>query len=154
MTPTPFVPPNFVIPTVMETDHFRLRMLSVEDTQKDYEAVIESRDLLHNMFGGPWPREGFTIEENRADLERHQQEFLDRKAFAYTVIALDESRVLGCLYINPIPDSQDLDGDAYANMWVRQSEYDKGLDDILFRSVKEWIHISWPFKKILYPGRE
>jgi len=96
-----FVPDDFEIPALLETDHFRLRMLSVDDVEKDYEAVIESRELLHTMFGGPWPRQGFTLEENLADLERHQQEFLNRKAFAYTVVSLDETRVLGCIYINP-----------------------------------------------------
>ena len=107
-----FVPNDFKIPTLLETDLFRLRMLSVDDVEKDYEAVIESRELLNTMFGGPWPRVGFTLEENLTDLERHQrsasigdvpahQEVLDRKAFAYTVVSLDETKVLGCIYINP-----------------------------------------------------
>ena len=96
-----FVPDDFKIPTLLETGLFRLRMLSVDDVEKDYEAVIESRELLHAKFGGSWPRTGFTIEENLADLKRHQQEFLDRKAFAYTVVSLDETKVLGCIYINP-----------------------------------------------------
>jgi len=96
-----FVPDDFEIPTSFETDHFRLRMLSIDDAEKDYEAVIESRKLLHRTFGGPWPRPRFTIEENLADLERHQKEFLSRKAFTYTVVSLDETRVLGCVYIDP-----------------------------------------------------
>jgi hypothetical protein len=48
-------------------------------------------------MGYRWPREGFTLEKNLADLEEHQQEFLDREAFTYTVVSLDESRVLGCV---------------------------------------------------------
>ena len=101
MSTNRFVPDDFEIPDMLETDRFRLRMLSVGDVEKDYEAVIESRELLHTIFGGPWPKLGFTLEENFADLERHQQEFLSRKAFAYTVVSLDETRVLGCVYINP-----------------------------------------------------
>ena len=135
---------------MLETDRFRLRMLSVDDVEKDYEAVIESRELLHAMFGGPWPRPGFTLEENLADLERHQQEFLSRKAFAYTVVSLDETRVLGCVYINP-PETTD--SDAAVVMWVRQTEYDRGLDEILFNNVRDWISSDWPFKKVDYPGR-
>lgn len=101
MSTNRFVPDDFEIPALLETERFRLRLLSVDDVEKDYEAVIESRELLHTMFGGPWPRPRFTLEENLADLERHQQEFLSRKAFAYTVVSLDETRVLGCIYINP-----------------------------------------------------
>ena len=127
-------------------------MLSVDDVEKDYEAVIESRDLLHKMFGGPWPREGFTIEENLKDLQHHQQEFLDRKRFAYTVVSLDESKVLGCLYINPPEEKTDYK--PYAVMWVRQTEYDKGLDEVLFQTVKKWIRDDWPFDELVFPKRE
>jgi RimJ/RimL family protein N-acetyltransferase len=126
-------------------------MLSVDDVEKDYEAVIESRELLHAQFGGPWPREGFTRQENLADLERHQREFEQREAFAYTVVSLDESRVLGCIYINP---SSDKDTDAEVYMWVRQSEFDKGLDPILSETVKTWLEETWPFEQVNYPGRD
>lgn len=159
-----FVPSDFKIPNLLETNHFRLRMLSVYDVEKDYEAVIESREILHTMFGGPWPKPGFTLEENFDDLERHQQEFLDRKAFAYTVVSLDETQVLGCLYINPpqkysqIPEFVEYwkknGSDAIVYMWVRQTEYEKGLDSRLFHTVKDWINTEWPFKKVGYPGRE
>jgi RimJ/RimL family protein N-acetyltransferase len=151
MQASPFVPADFDVPPMLETERFRLRMLSVDDVELDYEAVIESRELLHAMYGGPWPREGFTLEENLRDLERHQQEFLDRKAFAYTVVSLDESRVLGCLYINP---ARGTDADAEVRMWVRQSEYDKGLDAVLFQAVRDWLASAWPFASVAYPGRE
>jgi len=150
MSTNRFVPDDFEIPATLETDFFRLRMLSLDDVEKDYEAVVESRELLHTMFGGPWPRPGFSLEENLVDLERHQKEFLSRKAFAYTVMSLDERRVLGCVYIDP---SETTDSDAVVVMWVRQIEYDKGLDEILFNKVRNWISSDWPFKKVDYPGR-
>ena len=145
-----FVSEDFAVPALLETEQFRLRMLAVEDVEKDYEAVMETQAYFHSL-GYSWPREGFTIEENLADLERHQQEFLDRKAFAYTVVALDESRVLGCLYINPSDEDA---VDARIAMWVRTSEFEKGLDPILFDTVKEWIKAEWPFKNVRYPKRE
>ncbi len=46
-----FVPEDFEIPASLETEFFRLRMLSVDDVEKDYEAVIESRELLQTKFG-------------------------------------------------------------------------------------------------------
>ena len=150
MKNSPFVPVTFEVPPVFETERFRLRMLSVNDVEKDYEAVIESRELLHSL-GSSWPREGFTIEENLADLKQHQQQFLDRQAFAYTVVALDEDKVLGCVYINP---TNRIDVDAEVFMWVRKSEYGRGLDEILFQTVKEWINSIWPFTAVAYPGRE
>lgn len=147
----PFVPQDFEVPPVLETDKFRLRMLAATDAEKDYEAVMESSDLLHRMFKTTWPRAGFTLTENLADLERHEGQFLRREAFAYTVVALDESRVLGCVYIKPVAGKP---GEARVNMWVRQSEYDRGLDETLFAAVKGWLKTAWLFQKVHYPGRE
>jgi hypothetical protein len=146
-----FVPADFKIPLKLETDKFRLRMLSVNDVEKDYDAVISSSKLLRKMFKTGWPRDGFTLEENLEDLEMHQKEFENREAFAYTIVSLDESKVLGCVYIKPCEDKNT---DARITMWVRQSEFDKGLDPILFITVKDWIKTDWPFKKVVYPGRE
>ena len=145
-----FVPKDFAIPAGLETEQFRLRMLCVEDVNKDYEAVMETQGRFLSM-GYDWPRVGFTIEENLADLEQHQQEFLSREAFAYTVVSPDESRVVGCVYINPAKEEGI---DARIRMWVRESEYKKGLDPLLFRAVKEWIEKEWPFEKVSYPERE
>jgi hypothetical protein len=67
------------------------------------------------------------------------------------IASLDETKVLGCVYIGP---SVTTDSDAVVVMWVRQTEYDKGLDEILFNTVRDWIRSDWPFKKVDYPGRE
>lgn len=88
MSKDTLVPETFEVPLTLETDRFRLRMLSVDDVEKDYEAVVESRDLLHSMFGGPWPDEDFALSANLDDLRRHQREFLGREAFAYTVVEI------------------------------------------------------------------
>jgi len=147
----PFIPPDFQVPQKLETDKFRLRMLSVNDVEKDYDAVIHSTELLREMYKTSWPRDGFTLEENLEDLEMHQKEFENREAFAYTVVSLDENMVLGCVYISPGKDEK---ADAKVTAWVRQSEFDKGLDPILFETVRDWIKADWPFKKVVYPGRE
>jgi hypothetical protein len=150
MSENQFVPEDFDVPSKHETKEFRLRMLSVEDVEKDYEAVMETQERFHSM-GYSWPREGFTIEENLADLERHQEEFLNREAFAYTVVSLDEKHVLGCVYINP---TEQENVDARINMWVRQSEFEKGMDPKLFNEVREWIARDWPFENVIYPNRD
>jgi hypothetical protein len=36
---------------------------------------------------------------------------------------------------------------------VRDSEFEKGLDPVLFGAVKEWIAKDWPFRSVAYPGR-
>ncbi|NER83585.1 MAG: GNAT family N-acetyltransferase [Leptolyngbya sp. SIO1D8] len=149
----PFVPTDFDVPSTLETDAFRLRMLSTTDAEKDYEAVMSSSERLRETFKqwGGWPRVGFTLQENLEDLKRHQGEFERREVFAYTVVSLDEKSVLGCVYINP---SSLKDVDAEVFMWVREREYQQGLDPILFQTVRDWLQSRWPFETVIYPGRE
>ncbi len=149
---TKFVPDDFDIPEKLETDHFRLRMLTISDLVKDYEAVMTSVDHLQGVFGesSTWPSRNLTLEQDLIDLGWHQKEFQKRSSFAYTVMSLDESTCLGCVYIYPNKE-QSVDADVY--LWVRKSEFEKGLDPVLFDEVKSWINFDWPFDNVRYPGR-
>jgi len=148
----PFVPSDFKVPDTLQNEHFRIRMLTVNDVVKDYDAVMSSIEHLKAMYPtSSWPSKDLTFEQDLIDLGWHQKEFQMRSSFAYTVVSLDEDQVLGCLYINPTTKG---DYDTSIAMWVRASEVDNGLDSILFDSVKKWISEEWPFQKVAYPGRE
>jgi hypothetical protein len=149
-----FVPAEFDAPAKLETADFRLRMLTVNDVVKDYDAVMTSVDHLQGVFGegSRWPSPDLTLEQDLIDLGWHQKEFQKRSSFAYTVMSLDESRCLGCVYLYPPDEEQEEDAvDVY--WWVRKSEYEKGLDPVLFAAVDEWIAEAWPFSAVNYPGR-
>ena len=148
----PFVPNDFKVPDTLENEHFRIRMLTVNDVVKDYDAVMSSIKHLKEMYPiSSWPSKDLTFEQDLIDLGWHQKEFQNRSSFAYTVVSLDETQVIGCLYINPTTKG---DYDAGITMWVRTSVVKNGLDTILFDSVKNWISKDWPFQKVAYPGRE
>ena len=79
---TPFVREDFKIPETLETKEFRLRMLTVNDVVKDYDAVMTSVDHLKTICpGSGWP-EGLTFEQDLIDLGWHQKEFQRRRSFA------------------------------------------------------------------------
>ncbi len=147
------VPSEFRVPAGLVTDEFRLRMLTVNDVVKDYEAVMTSRDQLRGVFGpqSTWPAADLTLEQDLIDLGWHQKEFQNRTSFAYTVMSLGESRCLGCVYIYPAAPA---DYDAQVILWVRQSELASGLEDRLLAEVKTWIAQAWPFEQVAFPGRE
>lgn len=147
----PIVPEHFDVPGCLETDRMRLRPLMMSDAEKDYDAVISSENRLRTVFreAGDWPR-GLTLEQNRVELGWHQTEFDMKTSFAYTVLSLDESQVLGCLYIYPTNRGGH---DVEISMWVRQSEADTGLDAHLYQTVTRWINEKWPFRNPAYPGR-
>ena len=147
----PLVPQDFNVPQVLETERIRLRPLTIHDAVKDYAAVMESETRLRTVFreNGQWP-EGLTLEQNLIELGWHQVEFQSCTSFAYTVVSLDESRVLGCMYIYP---TRKAGYDAEISMWVRQSEVESGLDEHLFETVRNWISRQWPLKNPGFPGR-
>jgi hypothetical protein len=148
----PFVPEDFQVPEKLETDRFRLRMLTVNDVVKDYDAVMTSVEHLRGVFGpqSTWPKPELTLEQDLIDLGWHQKEFQRRRSFAYTVMNLPESECLGCVYIVPT-GKRGYDAEVY--LWVRTSEVKKGLDAVLYAAVKSWVEKVWPFKTVAYPGR-
>jgi hypothetical protein len=149
-SPTPFVPHDFEIPAGLETPEFCLRMLTVNDVVKDFDAVVTSAEHLKQVFpGGTWP-DGLTLEQDLIDLGWHQKEFQKRTSFAYTVVTPSESRVLGCVYVYPV---QKRGYDAVVFLWARQSELAGGLEECLTEAVKDWIAREWPFRCVAYPGR-
>lgn len=147
------IPLDFQIPEVLETNKFRLRILKVSDVVKDYDAVMTSIEHLQGIFGprSQWPSSDLTFEQDLIDLGWHQKEFQARSSFAYTVMNLQESQCLGCVYIFPT-DKFDYEAEVY--MWVRKSVYDEGSDQVLYEAVKKWIAEKWPFNKVAYPGRD
>ena len=147
----PFVPADYKVPATLETTEFRLRMLTVNDVVKDYDAVMSSVDHCRTIWpGGKWPL-GLSLEQNLIDLGWHQKEFQTRRSFAYTVVRPDESMVLGCVYIEPTR-TKGYDAEVY--LWARQSELAGGLEARLHTAVKDWITTRWPFTAIAYPGRD
>ena len=147
----PFVDEDFVVPDNLETDEFRLRMLTVNDVVKDYDAVMSSVDHLSKV----WPQSGWpddlTLEEDLIDLGWHQREFMNRSSFAYTMVTLDKSTVVGCVYVNP---TRKRGYDAEVYLWVRESSLESGLDSRLYDTVKRWLDSDWDFDNPAMPGRE
>jgi len=148
---TPIVPDTFLVPEVLETDQYRIRKLTVNDVKNDYEAVMSSQKNLRGVFGDlmpNWPDENLTYEEDLSNLGWHQTEFSMHTSFAYTVSSLDEKSCIGCVYIFP---SRGDDYEVEVYLWVRDSH--RNLDSHLYDTVKSWLVESWPFKRIIYPGR-
>lgn len=147
-----FVPHNFEVPVERTGNGFVLRKLTAADAAKDYEAVMSSKESLRTIFApsDEWPRDDMTLEDNEADLVMHEREFDERKSFAYTVLASDESRCIGCLYLYPVTSRSDYDCQVF--YWL--------IDDIApeirtqFEAfVVEWTNDVWPFTRIAFPGR-
>ena len=147
-----FVPPDFQVPIRLEADGFHLRMLTVNDLVKDYDAVMSSSTRLKSSMnpGSKWP-DDLTLEEDLIDLGWHQCEFRSRRSFCYTMMSPDEAICLGCCYIYP---SEKAGYDAKAFWWVRTSALAERFDERLGTTFRSWLRDSWPFKRVAFPGRD
>ena len=144
-----FVPVDFVVPLRLETPRFRLEPLGPEHDDADYRAWSSSMEHIRATPGweeSSWPRD-MTLEENRADLQRHADDFEKRSGFTYTVLEPDGD-VVGCVYIYPSSNDRH---DVRVASWVRASCAE--LDAPLWRAVSDWLAAEWPFENVEYAPR-
>jgi hypothetical protein len=138
---------SVVVPLKVDASNFILRALSIQDVVKDYEAVMTSREHLWRRFGEvwSWPAENLTLEQDLIDLAWHQKEFELKNSFAYTIINLDQSKVLGCVYLYPA-SSDNLDADVW--FWARESELQSNLEEDIKVFLMGWLSRSWLFNRV------
>lgn len=156
-TAGPFAP-TYVPPTSLETPKLHLEPLHPDHTEYDYAALMSSREhLQRTLHWGSWPRVDFTLAENRDDLERHWKEFEAREAYAFTVLAADRARCVGCVYVQPISTKIRTPGEAVdenaarLSYWVIESELENDLDGALLQSVTQWLERAWTFSVVYLP---
>lgn len=147
-----FVPADFVVPLGVEGAGFVVRKLTAGDVERDFEAVMSSRVSLRRIFRADddWPADGMTLQDNLADLERHEGDFVGRVGFTYSVVDPAGVICLGCVYIYPALTEQ---YDAEVYYWVRDSVKEAGLEERLGDFVRGWLARVWPFERVVFPGR-
>ncbi|MEM7286161.1 MAG: N-acetyltransferase [Actinomycetota bacterium] len=155
------------VPTGFTHADFVVRPLTTADTERDYEAVMASREQLRVWEQDSWPADDFTIEANRDDLRRHQDLHEEGHAFTYTVMSRDETECLGCVYlfppearflaaatVTPVSDGRWGDVDAAVYHWVRTSVLGSGVDRAFFESLRSWMAEAWPIDHNVFVTNE
>lgn len=130
-----------------------LRPIRADDVDMDYPAVMGSRERLWSIYGEPWgwPPVTMTVEQDRADLARHEAEAEAHESFNYGLLDRAGSELLGCVYIDP-PERQG--ADAEISWWVTDALVGTDVEAALDELVPLWIARGWPFEQPRYVGRE
>ena len=152
-----FVPADFAVPDGLTAGEFRLEPLGPQHNAADYAAWTASTAHIlgtPGFAGWGWPHE-MSSADNLRDLQRHAQDFAERRGFTYTVLSAGTGEVIGCVYIYP-PSGNDAGGTgagrhAVVRSWVRADH--AALDPVLYHVVLAWLQRDWPFHSIEYAPR-
>ena len=144
------------VPEGLATPEFLLRPLLITDVDLDYAAVMESKVELRPWEQTGWPADDFTVADDLVDLQDLEQRFREKRSFTYTVMTLDETECLGCVYlmprdarsytsatITPLGDRRWEQVGGAINFWVRTSRLADGLDGRLLDTLRRWLDEDW-----------
>ncbi|MFW2333884.1 GNAT family N-acetyltransferase [Ilumatobacter sp.] len=146
--PTDFAAPRRVVVGDQGT---HLRPIRPDDTDLDMIAVMGSRDRLWSIYGRAWgwPPADMTADDDRVDLARHADEMTRNESFNYALFDRDETRLLGCVYVDP---PERVGADAEISWWVVDDLVGTRAEHELGEFVPGWIADRWPFARPRYIG--
>jgi hypothetical protein len=163
----PFTESTEPVPAELRTEEFALRPIVVGDTERDYAAVMETREQLRLWRQSTWPEDGFTVEANRLDLIDLEERHAAHRAFTYTVLDPGGTTCLGCVYVFPmsatfltkstvtqVGEDGWADVDAVVFFWVRLLQMEIGMDERLLSALRAWLHEEWKLDKTVYVTSE
>jgi len=129
-----------------------LRPIRAADVDIDFPAVMGSREALWERFGRfwSWPAAEMTYEDDRRELEQHEDEMAAQDAFNYAILNRDESALLGCVYVDPPMASSPSGTDAVVSWWVVDAELGNPLDRALQDFVPCWLEDVWGFSRVQF----
>jgi hypothetical protein len=90
-----------------------------------------------------------TAEQDRADLQRHADEMERNESFNYAVLDAAETRLVGCVYIDP-PERDGADADI--SWWVIDDLVGTAAEARFGEFVPARIHSDWPFANPRFVG--
>ncbi|GGL19692.1 hypothetical protein [Deinococcus radiotolerans] len=157
-------PDQMLVPTAFVTAHVMFRRQQLEDNEGDYDAVMDSRHDLRVWSDSPWPEDGFTREENAADLSMHMGEHDRDEGYGFSIFRTDNRQFLGSLYFHPVAPFRDhyapsphADArlrplDVRVEYWLRRGT-DAALHQDVLQGVQTWLKRDWWFQGVTFGSR-
>jgi RimJ/RimL family protein N-acetyltransferase len=145
-----WLPQTFRHPQRAEIDaHHHLRPIAAADVDLDMAAVMGSRDRLFSIYGQSWgwPPATMSREQDLEDIVHHVDEMETNESFNYAVFDADETRLLGCLYIDQPDDDAH---DAVVSWWLVDDLIGSELEATIDAFVPAWLREHWPFTNIRF----
>jgi hypothetical protein len=155
------VPLHAPVPDELRTESFLLRPIRESDTERDYAAVMETREELRLWEQSSWPADDFTVDDNRTDVVDLQTRHDAGRAFTYTVVDPLDTEAWGCVYVlpptatflakataTPLGEIGWQEMDAVAYFWVRSSLSAQGFDTTMLETLRTWFAEAWSVTRV------
>jgi RimJ/RimL family protein N-acetyltransferase len=158
-------PKHHPVPESLQTPNFVIRHQQPSDNAPDYEAVMDSKELLREWSDSPWPKDDFTLEQNAEDIAEHIEEHAHDLSYGFSIFTPDYSRLLGSLYLNPLEpllehypaDPQMLATlrtfDIRVEYWLRRGTAVE-LEKAFVQEVMTWLRCDWWFTNPVFGSRK
>ena len=146
-----WLPDDFEHPTsVALPTGEHLRPMGASDVDLDYPAVMGSRARLWETYGEAWgwPPASMTYEQDRDDLAHHEREIRAHESFLYGVFDAGETRLSGCVYIDPPREPAPGGCVAVVSWWLVDDAVGTPLEAALAAFVPRWLQDDWPFTDV------
>ena len=102
--PKSWLPIDWRHPTnaLLPTGH-HLRPIGPHDASMAVEALRGSREHLRQTYGKvrAWPLTAMAGPQDREELRRNEDDTVTHRSFHYALFDLDETELIGCVYIDP-----------------------------------------------------
>jgi hypothetical protein len=149
----PWIAEGFEHPERVElpTGH-HLRPIRESDVDIDYPAVMVSQARLWEKYGSAWgwPAPTMTYEADKEDLARHEAEIAAHETFNYAVLDEGETKLFGCVYIDPPAPDSPPGTDAVSSWWVIDEAVGTELERALDAFVPGWLTDRWGFRSVSF----
>jgi hypothetical protein len=152
------LPPGWAAPPELHHEDIRASALTRDHLRDDVLGINASLELIRRTRGGSWPTEPVTEAFNYVDLVWHECEFREGYSFAYAVYNTAD-QYLGCAYLYPVGrrtplTAQLLGFDVDVSWWVTPDAYRGGYYTMLYRALRDWVVIDFPFANPYYSNVE
>ncbi len=146
-----FVPSDFEVPSCVDLEVGRLRLLTMADVASDHAVFVRNRSQLDGVYDPndtPWPDGAGMLSLSFARLGYCEWQRFNLGSFCYGVINSQDTRQIGRLHVEP---SANPDFDSQAIFWACADDCSRNIQ--LLDQARDWLAGTWPFETVAMPGR-
>jgi len=158
--------PRQWVPPACAGSGWVLEVQSLAHNERDFDAVMASREHLRAWSNSTWPEDDFALSANAEDLTGHIEDAQQGLAYGYSVLSADRRVLYGSLYLSSVDflwENYQVDdaarvvlsaAEVEADYWLRpECEADEVLHRDFAQTLDRWLRADWGYAQPLWGSR-